>query len=143
MTESAIGTVARETAMDAGAYHVVRDRIQSGLEKMKGMRWLFASRKKVRKGELVSIDFVGWVNSYGFDILRMGCLGRLNKEQRMLVELADEATHAMSNALTDNGDVEVSIAALSQFERAGISISPFVHAIRIRDREETIFVPGR
>ena len=142
MTESAIGSVARKTAMDAGADYVVRDRVQSGSEKMKGIRWPFASSKKVRKGELVSIDFVGWVNSYGFDILRMGSVGRPNKEQRMLIELADEATHAMSNALTDKGDVEDSIAALSQFERTGISISPFGHAIGLEIVEKPYLFPG-
>lgn len=141
MTESAIGSVARKTAMDAGADYVVRDRIQSGLGKMKGIRWPFASSKKVRKGELVSIDFVGWVSSYGFDILRMGCVGRPNKKQRMLIELADEATHAMSNALTDNGDVEDSIAALSQFERTSISISPFGHSIGLEIVEEPYLFP--
>ena len=142
MTESAIGSVARKSAMDDGADYVVRDRIQSGLEKTKGIRWPFASSKKVRKGELVSIDFVGWVNSYGFDILRMGSVGRPNKEQRMLIELAGEATYAMSNALTDNADVEDSIAALSQCERPGISISPFGHAIGLEIVEKPYLFPG-
>jgi len=142
MTESAIGTVARKVAMDAGADYVVRDRIQSGTEKMKGIRWPFASSRKVRKGELVSIDFVGWVNSYGFDILRTGCVGRPNKQQRMLIELADEATHAMSNALTDNADVQDSIAALNQFKTADITISPFGHAIGLEIVEQPYLFPG-
>jgi Xaa-Pro aminopeptidase len=142
MTESAIGSVARKTAMDAGADYVVRDRIQSGFEKMKGIRWPFASRKKVRKGELVSIDFVGWVDSYGFDILRMGCVGRPNREQRMLIELADEATHAMSNALVAGGDVRDSIAMLSRLERPRISISPFGHTIGLEIVEKPYLFPG-
>ena len=142
MTESAIGSVARKTAMDAGADYVVRDRVQSGSEKMHGIRWPFASSKKVRKGELISIDFVGWVNSYGFDILRMGCVGRPNKMQRTLIELADEATHAMCNALTHNGDVEDSIAALTHFERPRISISPFGHSIGLEIVEKPYLFPG-
>ncbi|HUO42070.1 MAG TPA: M24 family metallopeptidase, partial [Methylomirabilota bacterium] len=139
---SAIGTVARSVAMDAGADYVVRDRVQSGPEKMKGIRWPFASLRKVRKGELVSIDFVGWVNSYGFDILRTGCVGRPNRQQRMLIELADEATHAMSNALTDNADVKDSVDALNQFDRPGISISPFGHSIGLEIVEKPYLFPG-
>ncbi len=142
MTESAIGSVARKTAMDAGADYVVRDRVQSGLEKMKGIRWPFASSKKVRTGELVSIDFVGWVNSYGFDILRMGSVGRPSRQQRMLIELANEATHAMSNALTDNGGVEDSIAALNQFQRTDVSISAFGHSIGLEIVEKPYLFPG-
>ena len=142
MTESAIGSVARKAAMDAGADYIVRDRVQSGVEKMKGIRWPFASKRKVRKGELISIDFVGWVNSYGFDILRMGCAGRPNKEQRMLIELADEATRSMSDALTDNADVEDSIGKLSQLERPGISISPFGHSIGLEIVEKPYLFPG-
>jgi len=142
MTESAVGGVARKKAMDAGADYVVRDRIQSGSEMRKGIRWPFASSKKVRKGELVSIDFVGWVNSYGFDILRVGCVGRPNREQRMLIETAGEATRAMSDALTDNGEIETSIAQLKQFEKAGISISPFGHAIGLEIVENPYLLPG-
>src|SRR5208283_4845768 len=80
MTESAVGSIARRVAMEAGADYVVRDRVQSGRE-MGQLRWPFATSKKIRKGELVSIDFVGWAKSYGFDILRIGCAGRLKKEQ--------------------------------------------------------------
>lgn len=142
MTESAIGGIARKTAMDAGADYIVRDRVQSGSEMIKGIRWPFASRKKVRKGELVSIDFVGWANSYGFDILRVGCVGRPNREQRSLIELAGEATKAMSDALTDNGDVETSIAQLTQFERPGITISPFGHSIGLEIVEAPYLLSG-
>ena len=142
MTESAIGTVARKVAMDAGADYVVRDRIQSGSEKMKGIRWPFASRKKVRRGELVSIDFVGWVNSYGFDILRTGCVGRPNRQQRMLIELADDATQAMSNALRDNADVKDSVDVLNQLKTPGISISPFGHSIGLEIVEKPYLFPG-
>jgi len=142
MRENAIGSVARKKAMYAGADYIVRDRIQSGLEKIKGIRWPFASRKKVRKGELVSIDFVGWANSYGFDILRMGCVGRPSKKQRTLIELADEATHAMTSALKNRGNVEDTIAALSRLRVPHVSISPFGHAIGLEIVEQPYLFPG-
>ncbi len=96
IAESAIGSVAREAAMNAGADYVVRDRVQSGRE-MGRLRWPFASSKKIRRGELVSIDFVGWAGTYGFDILRIGCCGRPNRLQRRLIEVAEEATEAMAD----------------------------------------------
>lgn len=141
MTESAIGSIARKTAMDAGADYVVRDRVQSGRE-MGQLRWPFASSKKIRPGELVSIDFVGWVKSYGFDILRIGCAGRPNKLQRRLIELAGEATQAMSEMLTDKNEIEASISVLEQFERDGFKVSPFGHGIGLEIVENPFLFSG-
>ena len=141
MKESAIGSVARKAAMDAGADYVVRDRVHSGSE-MGQLRWPFASSKKVRRGELVSIDFVGWVKSYGFDILRIGCAGRPSKEQVRLIEVAGEATEAMSNRLTDQGEIQSSISALKELEKDGIHISPFGHGIGLEIVEDPYLFPG-
>ena len=141
MKESAIGSVARKAAMDAGADYVVRDRVHSGSE-MGQLRWPFASSKKVRRGELVSIDFVGWVKSYGFDILRLGCAGRPSKEQRRLVEVAGEATEAMSSKLTDQGEIQSSILALKELEKDGIHIAPFGHGIGLEIVEDPFLFSG-
>lgn len=141
MRESAVGNVARKAAMEAGADYVVRDRVHSGSE-MGRMRWPFASLKKIRRGELVSIDFVGWVNSYGFDILRIGCAGRPTKDQLSLIELAGEATNAMSEALTDQGEVGSSISALNEIKTGAVDIQPFGHGIGLEIVEEPYLFPG-
>lgn len=141
MTESAIGSIARKAAMDAGADYVVRDRVHSGRE-MGQLRWPFASSKKIRRGELVSIDFVGWVKSYGFDILRIGCAGRPNKQQRRLIEVAGQATEAMSEKLTDQNEIEASISVLGEFEKDGFQVSPFGHGIGLEIVENPFLFPG-
>jgi Xaa-Pro aminopeptidase len=141
MMESAIGSVARKIAMEAGADYVVRDRVQSGAE-IGRLRWPFASRKKVRKGELVSIDFVGWANRYGFDILRIGCVGLPSREQRLLLEAAGEATEAMSNALTDGVSIESAVNQLRTVERSGMMIEPFGHGIGLDIVESPYLLPG-
>jgi len=141
LTESAIGSVARKAAMEAGADYVVRDRIQSGPE-IGTLRWPFASQRKVRKGELVSIDFVGWVKAYGFDILRMGCVGRPSTEQRMLIERAGEATKAMSESLSDGCSIEASMEQLKRFERNRMRIEPFGHAIGLEIVENPYLLPS-
>jgi len=141
MKESAVGTMARKAAMEAGADYVVRDRVHSGSE-IGRLRWPFASAKRIRKGELVSIDFVGWVNGYGFDILRVGCAGRPSKDQRRLIEMAGDATRAMSEKLTDQGDIESSLSALKEFERDDVHISPFGHGIGLEIVEEPYLFPG-
>ena len=145
MTESAVGSIARRVAMEAGADYVVRDRVQSGRE-MGQLRWPFATSKKIRKGELVSIDFVGWAKSYGFDILRIGCAGRPKKEQRRLIETARQATEAMSQALTDQNEIASSILQLKQYEQDGFMISAFGHGIGLEIVENPYLftgVPGR
>jgi len=139
--ESVIGSIARKAAMEAGADYVVRDRVQSGSE-MGQLRWPFASPKKVRKGELVSIDFVGWVKGYGFDILRVGCAGRPDKDQRALIEIAAEATNTMSEKLTDQSTVENSVSLLKELERGGAQIEPFGHGIGLEIVEEPYLFPG-
>jgi len=141
MKESAVGTVARKAAMEAGADYVVRDRVHSGSE-IGRLRWPFASGKKIRKSELVSIDFVGWVKGYGFDILRVGCAGRPSKDQRRLIEMAGDATRAMSEKLRDQGDIESSLSALKEFERDDVHISPFGHGIGLEIVEEPYLFPG-
>jgi Xaa-Pro aminopeptidase len=141
MKESAIGSVARKAALEAGADYVVRDRIHSGSE-MGQLRWPFASSKKVRRGELVSIDFVGWVKSYGFDILRIGCAGRPSKKQRRLVEVAGEATQVMSARLTDQSEIGSSISALKNLEKEGFHISAFGHGIGLEIVEIPYLFPG-
>jgi Xaa-Pro aminopeptidase len=141
MSESAIGSVARKAAMDAGADYVVRDRVHSGSE-MGHLRWPFASSKKVRRGELVSVDFVGWVKSYGFDILRIGCAGRPNRKQLRLVEVAGEATQVMSARLTNQSEIQSSISALKDLEKEGFHISPFGHGIGLEIVENPYLFPG-
>ncbi len=145
MRENAVGSIARRVAMEAGADYIVRDRVQSGRE-MGQLRWPFATSKKIRKGELVSIDFVGWVKSYGFDILRIGCAGRPKKEQRRLIERAREATEAMSEALTDQNEIASSISQLKQYEEDGFTVSAFGHGIGLEIVEAPYLltgVPGR
>ena len=141
MRESAVGSVARKAAMEEGADYVVRDRVHSGGE-MGHLRWPFASLRKIRKGELVSIDFVGWVESYGFDILRIGCAGRPSKEQRRLIEMAGDATEAMSEKLTDQSNVGDALSSLKEFEEGGIHIQPFGHGIGLEIVEEPYLFPG-
>jgi Xaa-Pro aminopeptidase len=106
------------------------------------LRWPFASSKKVRRGELVSIDFVGWVKSYGFDILRIGCAGRPSKKQRRLVEVAGEATQVMSARLTDQSEIGSSISALKNLEKEGFHISAFGHGIGLEIVEIPYLFPG-
>jgi len=141
LTESAVGTIVRRAAMQAGADYVVRDRVQSGAE-MGRLRWPFASAKKIRRGELVSLDLVGWAGAYGFDILRIGCAGRANRQQRRLIEVAAQATTAMSEALTDGAEIEASISPLKQFETGGFKVSAFGHGIGLEIVENPYLFPG-
>ena len=141
MTESAIGSIARAKAMELGADYVVRDRVQSGSE-MGRLRWPFASQKKIRKGEMISVDFVGWVSGYGFDILRVGSTNRPTKRQRMIIETAGEATSAMCDALRNGSTVEKTISIVNQLGRRGVKVSPFGHAIGLEIVETPYLLPG-
>lgn len=140
MTESAIGTMARRIAMELGADYVVRDRVQSGSE-IGRARWPFASQRRIRRGELVSIDFVGWVGGYGFDILRLGCAGRPNKEQRALIETAMEATNSLIETLRDGRSVESAILRLAGMRQDGITVEPFGHGIGLEIVEVPYLLP--
>ncbi|HYW00194.1 MAG TPA: Xaa-Pro peptidase family protein, partial [Candidatus Acidoferrum sp.] len=141
MTESDVGSIARMKAMEIGADYVVRDRVQSGPE-MGRLRWPFASQKKIRKGELISIDFVGWVNGYGFDILRVGSANRPTKQQRTIIEAAGEATSTMCDTLRNGSTVENTISTVNKLERRGLKVAPFGHAIGLEIVETPYLLPG-
>ena len=141
MTESAVGSIARVEAMENGADYVVRDRVQSGSE-MGRLRWPFASQKKIRKGELISFDFVGWVNGYGFDILRVGSANRPTKQQRTIIEAAGEAMSTMCEALRNGTTVENTISTVTKLERRGLKVAPFGHAIGLEIVETPYLLPG-
>jgi Xaa-Pro aminopeptidase len=141
VTESAVGSAARQAAMRAGADYVVRDRVQSGAE-MGQLRWPFTSPKKIRRGELVSIDLVGWAGAYGFDILRIGCAGRPNRQQRKLIEIAAQATDTMSDKLIDGGEIETTVSPLKGLERDGFKVSAFGHGIGLEIVENPYLFEG-
>lgn len=82
-------------ALAAGADHVLRCRLRSGPETT-GVRWPFASGRRVDRGEFVQVDLVGVFRKYVFDVSRVWTVGPPTPEQVRLIELASAITKFMA-----------------------------------------------
>jgi Xaa-Pro aminopeptidase len=89
--ECDVELAARKAATDAGADYIVRVRVASRT-RIGELGWPMATRKKIKRGEFVYLDFIGWFKNYGFDVSRITVAGNPTEEQKELLEAAIEAT---------------------------------------------------
>jgi len=89
--ECDVALAARKAAVDAGADYIARIRVASR-ERIAGLAWPMNTRKKMRSGEFVYLDFIGWFRNYGFDTSRVTVVDNPTEKQRELLEAAIEAT---------------------------------------------------
>ncbi len=140
---NAAGTAA---AMRAGADFVRYLRVHSGPWSAWGSRWPQASDRAMGKGDLVTLDIIGAVQGYGFDVLRTTIVGfDTLPEQRAMCEAV---LHALAVVL-DRARPGVAVgemvrAGLRVMEVAGYgqSMSRFMgHGIGLETVEAPLLVP--
>jgi Xaa-Pro aminopeptidase len=85
-TEIEIANAAYVASMEAGADRVDRVRVRAGREMVAWGRWPLATTNRVRAGDLVYIDFVGWYHNYVWDEARCWAVSRPSAWQRALLE---------------------------------------------------------
>ena len=134
--ECDIEMAARKAAMNAGADYVVRVRVSSG-EKISGLGWPMATRKKMRKGEFVYLDFIGWFKNYGFDTSRITVVGNPTEEQKELLETSMEATDWIIGTMKP-GKERLYVFTMVR----GKAIIPIAHHIGIDICENWAIMPG-
>ncbi len=92
--ESAVCATGIGAAMDEGADFVRYLRIHSGPDSAYGSRWPQATSRRLERGDLVTLDIIGAVRGYQFDVLRTTVVGAPDAEQRRLLEAVAQATDA-------------------------------------------------
>lgn len=140
---NAAGTAA---AMRAGADFVRYLRVHSGPWSAWGSRWPQASDRKLAKGDLVTLDIIGAVGGYGFDVLRTTIVGwDTLPEQRAMGEAVLRALSAALDRARAGVTVgEMVRAGLAVMEEAGYAehVSRFLgHGIGLETVEAPLLVP--
>ena len=94
-TEVEIANAAYLASMKAGADRVDRVRVRAGKEMVAWGRWPLSTSNRLRAGDLVYIDFVGWYRNYAWDEARCWAVPKPDAWQRALLEEGAHLTDRM------------------------------------------------
>lgn len=119
--ENEINAAGTAAAMRAGADFVRYLRVHSGPWSAWGSRWPQATARELAKGELVTLDIIGAVQGYAFDVLRTTIVGwDTLPEQRAMCEAVLRALSTALEAARPGGTVsEMVRRSLAVMEEAG------------------------
>jgi Xaa-Pro aminopeptidase len=98
-TENDIASATYVACMKAGADRVDRVRVRAGDEVVAWARWPFATARRVRRGDLIYIDLVGWHKNYVFDEARCWVVPEPDAWQRSLLEEGLHLTERMRDTV--------------------------------------------
>src|SRR5579884_2893099 len=93
-TEAGVCAAGIAAAMEAGADFIRYLRVHSGPYSSYGSRWPQATSRVIEEGELVTLDIIGAVRGYQFDVLRTAVAGGADGEQRRLLGAVARALEA-------------------------------------------------
>lgn len=144
MDVCAAGTAA---ALAAGADFVRYLRVHSGPWSAWGSRWPQATDRVLARGDLVTLDIIGAVQGYAFDVLRTTIVGYDTlPEQRQMCNAVLKALIRTLDACRPGVVVDHLVRrARSILEEAGYGeyASPFIgHGIGLETVEEPLLMPG-
>ncbi len=153
LEEIAVGKQEREinaagmaAAMRAGADFVRYLRVHSGPWSAWGSRWPQATQRRLIKGDLVTLDIIGAVQGYAFDVLRTTIVGwdTLPEQRRMCNAVLQALGAALARARAGIRAGELVRAGLAVMEDAGFAaqMSRFMgHGIGLETVEAPLLVP--
>jgi Xaa-Pro aminopeptidase len=118
-----IELAARRAALEAGADFIPRVRVSSG-KRLAELRWPQVEARRLKPGDLVFLDLIGWFGNYGFDNSRVTVVGKATAEQRDYLAHLVEATEWMIGVLKPG--VPLEFVYTESRERV---IVPFGHGI--------------
>lgn len=128
--EREIELAMREAALNAGVDFIPRIRVSTGA-KITSLRWPMVGNRRLERGDLVYLDFIGWYGNYGFDNSRVTVVGEASVEQRDYLDHLVEATEWMLDLLRP--DIEWEFV---HTESRGRSIMPLAHGIGLEICEQ-------
>ena len=152
-TENDIASATYVACMTAGADRVDRVRVRAGDEVVAWARWPFATARRVRRGDLIYIDLVGWYKNYVFDEARCWVVPEPDPWQRALLEEGLHITERMRATVEIGRPIGSWVAeTIDYFRRRpfGQSLSIVGHGVGLEvvenpwfEREETMpLTPG-
>jgi Xaa-Pro aminopeptidase len=145
-TERAICAAGQAAALAAGADFVRYLRVHSGPWAFGGARWPQAMDRVLEPGDYVSVDIIGAVDGYGFDVLRCFVAGEATGAQRRLTAAAGEVTAAVVDACRPGAtpaDLRAAAAARASALGYANALGDFLgHGIGMETMEWPLLGPG-
>lgn len=133
-------------ALAAGADFVRYLRVHSGPWSAFGVRWPQALDRILEDGDMVTVDLIGAVNGYQFDVLRTAVVGTATEQQRHLVRTVNAILDAQVAACRHGVAVaDLAAIAVRMAEEAGFGkflTRSMGHGIGIETMEWPYLVPG-
>lgn len=143
-TEVEIANAAYLASMKAGADRVDRVRVRAGAEMVAWGRWPLSTSNRVRAGDLVYIDFVGWYKNYVWDEARCWAVSRPTAWQRALLEEGARLTDRMRETARPGVSVRAWVGeTVDHFRtgRFGAALSIVGHGVGLEVVENPWFEP--
>ncbi|MFQ5858694.1 MAG: M24 family metallopeptidase [Anaerolineae bacterium] len=145
-SEAEVNAAGTAAAMQAGADFVRYLRVHSGPWSAWGSRWPQALDRKMAKGDLVTLDIIGAVHGYGFDVLRTTIVGydTLPEQRAMCEAVLHALAAALEHARPGVTVGEMARAGLAVMEDAGYAehMSRFMgHGIGLETVEAPLLTP--
>jgi ectoine hydrolase len=152
-TENDIANATYVACMKAGADRVDRVRVRAGDEVVAWARWPFSTARRVRRGDLIYIDLVGWYKNYVFDEARCWVVPEPDAWQRSLLEEGLHLTERMRETVEVGQPIGSWVAETIDYFRArpfGQELSIVGHGVGLEvvenpwiEREESMpLTPG-
>ncbi len=141
--ECDVGMAAASCCYGEGVDYIARTRIYG--RGISGVRWPIMTNRKFERGEIIGIDLIGYLNGYGFDVLRLWTVGSPSASQKEFLSAASELTEGTTKRIRAgmSGD-EVCDQTLEVAKELGLKnmvASPFGHAIGLEIVENPILLP--
>jgi len=149
-----VGAAEREVSA-AGVAACVREgadfiryfRVHAGLASAAGSRWPPATDARIGDGDLVTMDLIGAVDGYGFDLLRTALVGHAPDEARALAHDAYAVCRQACASIRPGGTVEALVATI-RTAAAATSSAPYLggffgHGIGLETLEWPYLMPGQ
>ena len=92
MPEYKVALACINAGYEAEADFIARVRVISSPTPLHTLLWPLASRKKIRRGDIVFIDYIGWCRNYAFDVSRITIVGPLTLVQKSFLNALIDAT---------------------------------------------------
>lgn len=147
VSERAVAAAGVSACLGAGAYFIRYFRVHAGPASAGGSRWPPATGRRIEDGNLVTMDLIGAVDGYGFDLLRTALVGRPCAEARTLVEDAYHVHKAARASLVPGShvsDLVKAVQAVSTTTASGAYLGTFYgHGIGLETLEWPYLVPGQ
>jgi Xaa-Pro aminopeptidase/Xaa-Pro dipeptidase len=144
--ESDVCAAGMHGAYAAGADFVRYLRVHSGPWSAWSSRWPQATERVIEAGDVVTLDAIGAKNGYQFDVLRTTVCGRVNDDQRRMLEAVLRAVDKLVDAARPGTLAEDLSHLAREFLTAdgfGKYASPFVgHGIGLETCEHPYLLPG-